>query len=161
MRIKDLFESALDDVYIEDMDLSDALYVLAEMMDDDKLSEKEVEIIEEMFDRLFSEEDDYINIEYNLEETIISDHGDTEDERSATFKKSSMSDRIKNRIYQRRYRKSSTAKMKARKRAQASKRCKGKNRSVQLSAPGSNTFVCKLKDKFRSKLMQRVAKRYK
>ena len=76
------------------------------------------------------------------------------------MEKSSMSDRIKNRIYQRRYRRRSDVKMKARRKAAVQKRCKG-NQSAQLTAPGSSSYTCKLKDKFRSKLMKRVAKRYR
>lgn len=165
MRLKNLFES--DDVIdttenLDDMDLSDALFVLSEMVDDDKLTDKEIEIIEEMFDRLFEEEEDDVTLddEEDIDEAVIADHGDTHGDRHATFKKTSMSDRLKNRIYQRRYRKNSKVKARAKKRALIAKRCKGKNRSVQLAGPGSSSYVCKLKDRFRSKLMQRVAKRY-
>lgn len=156
MRIRDLLENDLTDTDdFDDMDLSDALFMLAEMVDDDKLSEKEVEVIEEMFEKLFALEslDD-------MSEAIISDHGATEEERKASFQKTSLSDRLKNRIYQRRYRRSAEVKARERKKALIAKRCKGKDRSVQLSAPNSSSYVCKLKNKFRSKLMRMVAKRY-
>ena len=155
MRLRALLEKTDD---LKDMDLSDALFVLSEMVEDDKLSDKEIEIIEDMFDRIFDEEDD--EIEKILDEAEITTHANTDNKRSATFKKTKMSNRIKNRLYQRKYRKRSDVKMKAKKRAAAQKRCKGKNRSAQLSRSGSSTFVCKLKDRFRSKLMKRVFKRY-
>lgn len=144
---------------MSDIDLSDALFILSEMAHDEKLSDKEIKIIESMFDRIFLEEND--EIEFGLDEAVIADHGDTHDERNASFTKTTMSDRIKNRIYQRRYRKSSNYKMRAKKRALVAKRCNGKNQSVQIAAKGSNTYTCKLKDKFRSKLMRRVAQRYR
>lgn len=158
MRLKNLFESdaELVDDNFEDMDLSDALFVLSEMVDDDTLSEKEIEIIEEMFDRLFSEESDDIE----LDESAIVDHGDTKEERNASFQSTPMGERLRNRIAQRRYRKSSKYKALAKKKALIAKRCKGNNRSVQLAGKDSKSYVCKLKDKFRSKLMKRVAQRY-
>lgn len=158
MRINDIFESKkIDNDDLNDMDLSDALFVLSEMVDDEKMSEQELSIIEDMFERLFEEENDAIA---TINEANITDHADTKKDRSGAFKKSKMSDRIKKRIYSRRYRKRSDVKMKAKKRAAVQKRCKGKNRSAQLSRPGSTTYVCKLKNRFRSKLMKRVAKRY-
>ena len=56
MRLENLFENSIDD--LEDMDLSDALFVLAEMADDEALTDTEIDIIEDMFDRFFDEEDD-------------------------------------------------------------------------------------------------------
>lgn len=160
MRINKLFEEkAIDD--IDDMEISDALFVLSEMADDDKLTDKEIEIIEEMFDRLFDEENDDVDLDEDLSEAEIRQHADSKGERLANFNKSKMSDIIRNRIYQRRYRRRADVKMKAKKRSAAAKRCKGKNRSAQLSKPGSTTYVCKLKNRFRSKLMKRVAKRYR
>ncbi len=160
MRLNSLFESDEQTESLDDMDLSDALFVLSEMLEDDRLSEKEIEIIEEMFDRLFSEEEDAIELESDLDEAAIVDHADTKNERSASFKATPMGDRLKNRIAQRRYRRSAKYKALAKKKALIAKRCKGKNRSVQLAGEGSKSYVCKLKDKFRSKLMKRVAQRY-
>lgn len=154
MKLHDLIEKKIDE--LSEMNLSDALFVLSEMAEDDKLTYKEISIIEDMFDRLFNEVKD--NDTFN--EAEIVSHGDTEKKRSADFKKSSMTSRIKNRIYQRRYRKRPNVKMKAKKKALVQKRCRGKNMTAQLSGPGSSTYVCKLKNKFRSKLMKRVAKRY-
>lgn len=155
MRIINLLENTRDE--LKDMELSDALFVLSEMANDDKLTNKEVSIIEDMFDRFFDEEDDETN---DLKEAEITTHGDTATKRKADFKKSSMSDRIKNRIYQRRYRRRSDVKRKLKKKAEVQKRCRGKNMTAQLSRPGASTYVCKLKNKFKSKLMKRVAKRY-
>lgn len=155
MRINDLKESEeLDSDILDEMELSDALFILSEMADDDKLSDKEIQIIEEMLEKILEEDDEII------EETRITDHADTKDERTASFSKRGMSSRIKNRIYQRRYRRRSDVKIKARKKSIVQKRCKG-NKTAQLSKPGSTTYVCKLKNRFRSKLMKRVAKRYR
>lgn len=165
MRLNHLAENEnpeLDSDLLEEIDLSDALEILADMVDDDKLSEKEIEIIEDMFDRLFDEEDDEIELdEEDLDEADIVDHADSVGNRGVMFKKSKAADRIRTRVYQRRYRRRSDVKMKAKRRAAAQKRCKGKNRTAQLSKPGSTTYVCKLKNRFRSKLMKRVAKRYR
>jgi len=165
MRLYNLVENEvtpdLDGETLEDMDLSDALEILADMVDDDKLSEREIEIIEDMFERLFDEEDDEIEMEEELDEANIVDHADSKQDRGASFLKSKAADRIRNRVYQRRYRRRADVKMKAKKRAAAQKRCKGKNRTAQVAKPGSTTYVCKLKNRFRSKLMKRVAKRYK
>lgn len=163
MRLKKLFETD-ESESLKDMDLSDALYVLSEMVEDDRLSEKEIEIIEDMFDRLFSEESDEIEIDDTVAEMVestIVDHGDEKHERSATFTSTPMSDRLQNRIKQRKYRRSAKYKALAKKKALIAKRCKGGNRSVQVSREGSGSYVCRLKDKFRSKLMKRVAQRYK
>lgn len=157
MKLQKLFElTEYDSETLSDMDLSDALYVLSEMVEDDKLTENEILIIEDMFDKLLNEEND--DFEY-LEEAEIHDHGDTAKKRTANFEKAPMTDRIQNRIYQRRYRKRSDVKMRAKKRAAVQKRCKG-NMTAQVSRPGSSSYTCKLKDKFRSKLMKRVAQRY-
>lgn len=166
MRLYNLVENDipnLDGDTLEDMDLSDALEILADMVDDDKLSEREIEIIEDMFERLFNEEDDDIEMEddEDLSEADIVDHADSAEDRGASFIMSKAADRIRNRVYQRRYRRRADVKMKARKRAAAQKKCKGKNRTAQLAKEGSTTYVCKLKNRFKSKLMKRVAKRYR
>ena len=164
MRLNQLIENEIEGLnaaLLDEIDLSDALEILADMIDDDKLSEKEIMIIEDMFERLFDEEDDEIEIEEDLDEADIVDHAETVGDRGVMFKKTKAADRIKNRIYQRRYRRRANVKLKAKKRAAAQKRCKGKNRTAQLIKPGSTTYVCKLKNRFRSKLMKRVAKRYR
>lgn len=164
MRLYKLIESTVENIEeFEDMDISDALYILAEMAEDGKLSEKEESIIEEMLERIFDEEDDEIEMEEvsseELDEAEISTHADTAEERLSHFEKASMEERIKNRIYQRRYRRQSDVKMKAKKKAAVQKRC-GKNKTAQLVKKGSLTFACKLKNRFRSKLMKRVMQRY-
>jgi len=150
MRINNLIESKkLETDDFVDMTLSDALFVLSEMAEDDKLSLKEIDIIEEMFERLVEEE---------IDESIV-DHGDTQNKRLSTFKKTKSSDRIKNRLAARKLRRTASYKMKLKKRAEKEKHCKG-NTTAQLSKPGASTYVCKPKNKFRSKLMKLVARRY-
>lgn len=163
MRLKTLFtEINLNSEEFKEMELADALYVLADMAEDEKLSEKEMDIVEDMLERLFVEEKDDIPLDddEDLDEATIVDHSNTAEDRMASFKINNMANRIRTRIYQRRYRRLSHVKMRAKRRALANKRC-GKNSSAQVSQPGATTFVCKLKDKYRSKLMKRVAKRYK
>jgi len=152
MRMSSLFESDPKDVTLDDIDLTDALYILSMMADDEKLNNREMMIISEMLEQLLEGDE--------LHEADIVDHADTEEKRMATFAASPASERIRNRLYQRRYRNRSDVKMLARKRAAVEKRCKDPNRSAQLVAPGSTTFACKIKDRMRSKLMQRVSQRY-
>ena len=160
MRIKDLVGDENNIDIFKDMQLSDALVVLAEMMDDGMLSTKEINIIEQMMDSLFDDEqDDIQHGNYIYQESVESN--DTHAHKIANFEKTSMRDRLEKRIYQRQNRRSSTFKAKARKRAAAAKNCKGPNKSVQLTQPGSSTYTCKLKDRFKSKLMKRVARRYR
>ena len=196
MRIKDLISDGNNIDIFKDMQLSDALVVLAEMMDDGMLSTKEINIIEQMMDSLFDNEQDDLQPKSNFgavrdtddqDMTVIDDivkydafkdkyhlvkdsnyiyqesveSNDTHAHKIANFEKTSMRDRLEKRISQRQNRRSSTFKINARKRAAAAKNCKGPNKSVQLTQRGSGVYTCKLKDRFRSKLMQRVARRYR
>lgn len=141
MKLRDLFETEEQDdiLEVEDMDISDALFILTEMADDGKLTENELKIIEEMLEKFLEDEDDDVEL----------------DEASKGLS------RAKRRMYQRKYRKRAHVKKKEKKRAEANKKCDGDDKSAQLvGGPGSTSFSCKLKNRARVKLMKKVAKKY-
>jgi len=145
----------LDDDELEDMTIGDGLLMLVELADEDQLTDREIDIIEEMFDKLDDPDED------DLEEAqTIAQHGDKENERKATFTKAKSSDRIRNRIKQRIYRRKGDVKMKAKRKAARQKTC-GKNQTAQLARKGGTSYSCRLKNRFRSKLMKRVKRMYK
>lgn len=152
MRIEKLFEDVDDDIF-DEMTLGDSLLLLAELADNEELSEDDLDIIEAMFDELDGDD------ELDEAQTLVQ-HGDKENERTATFTKAKASDRIKNRIKQRIYRRRGDVKLKAKKKAARQKTC-GKNQTAQLTKKGGTSYSCRIKNRFKSKLMKRVKRMYK
>ena len=161
MRLKKLIENENEEEFSE-MSLADGLDMLIDLLEEDELSSNEVGIISKMFELLDEEmDDDEEESDYDsLEEAAtIVQHSKTAEKRLATFKKTAAGERIKKRIQQRRYRRKPEVKTKARRRAARQKTC-GKNQTAQLSRHNSSSYVCKIKDRLRSKLMARVARIY-
>jgi len=153
MRLSNLLES--EDEFSE-MSMADGLDMLIDLLEEDELNSKEVGIIAKMFELL----DEQMEDEDELEEAkTLTQHSNTASKRMATFKKSPAGERIKNRIAQRKYRRRPEVKTKRRKKAARQKTC-GKNQTAQLSHHNGSSYVCKIKDRLRSKLMARVARIY-
>ncbi len=161
MKLAEIIESQNKTDEFEDMTLADSLELVIELLDAGDMSKREQDIISEMLDKL----DDVMDVpdsdeDEDLDEAkTLTQHSDTEEKRVATFKKSSAGERIKNRIRQRRYRRKPEVKTKTRRRAARQKTC-GKNQSAQLSKKGGSSYMCKIKDRLKSKLMKRVARLY-
>lgn len=179
MKLAAIIEGKKETDEFEDMTLSDSLELVIELLDAGDMSKREQDIISEMLDKLDDvmdipdseyeyeyeydeddEDDENDEDDEDLEETTtITQHADTEEKRVASFKKSSAGERIKNRIRQRRYRRRPEVKTRARRRAARQKTC-GKNTTAQLTQAGGSSYVCKIKDRLRSKLMKRVSRIY-
>lgn len=161
MKLAEIIESKTDE--FEDMTLSDSLEIVIELLDAGDMSKREQDIISEMLDKLDDvmdiPDDEYEDDEDLEEAKTLTQHSDTEEKRVATFKKSSAGERIKNRIRQRRYRRKPEVKTRARRRAARQKTC-GKNQTAQLGKKGGSSYMCKIKDRLKSKLMKRVARLY-
>lgn len=165
MRLMSLVERKIQKDEFEDMTLADSLEIVIDLLDAGDLSEREQDIVADMLDKLDNVED-IPDSEYEdedademMEAKTIAQHSNTAEKRMATFEKTPAGERIKNRIKQRRYRRKPQVKTRARRRAARQSTC-GKNQTAQLSKKGGSSYVCKIKDRLKSKLMKRVARIY-
>jgi hypothetical protein len=155
MRINALFETKSTDMPFEDMQFSDALYLLTMMADDGKLTNHEMSIIEEMLEKLLDE-----NEELNEGHSFDSEYDyDGKKEKVNYYDLASRSYKIRAIMRQRKFKKERDTKLQAIKQARVQKTCKN-GATAQLIYPNTSTYVCRLKDVIKHRLMQRVARSY-